>query len=590
MEFKTNMKTKVEKKFFFYQLLSLFFLGSFLLFLSLYDKSIESNFLLGYSKQKIFVLLFHFLILIINVLAIIYYRTIYKKFLMFCSNNNFLFFNILFLFFIVFTSSFYIFNNIKFHFQFFFIFQKLILILIYFLLILVNILLFLIYNCKSEKNFKINEFYFFFFLFIIIFLNIKTNLIAQVNSQWFNLYQENCDSLIMGRLVNWNLVDKNERIQFLVQYLPTEPGSMPLHTQKLLIEGDIVTEDDYSFIQVYTAQVGFQGTIYGLLSQFLSFIKLETTYEIIVIITVSLLSLIFTLFLLWIFKEFGFFCLIFSWIMILFNSWITAGGKSTYWQYWIFYFGFVSLLFYFDRVEKGSKFKHFHLSIIVFIISMLKFSMGFEYTTSYLIMISIPFFYYEIKNFSNKKVFILKLSNIIITSIISFTVSIGILLIKLYYFYPNKDEWNNPLNILYSRISKRTAFGDLSVVNPDYISGALTPMKDVFVSYFFEGKPLVFNLRAMDLIVFLLFSIIFFILFLILTKKTISEYPKQYALLISTIISLLSPISWIIFAKGHSADHTHFNYILFSMPFYFLLFLVISSNIQIIIDYMFKKT
>ena len=546
-------------------------LGSTLFYFSLLDISKESTFFLKYSLSKTIILLAHLLTIFI-VVALNFFQKNKRahKITSTLLNNNFISILALILSFIS-LAIYLIINFMQESFPYWYTYEKIFYLLFFYIILLVNFTIYSILSNKAES--KINLFFLLTFFFLVMTLNFQSNFIARVNSQWFDKFKESTDSHITGRLVNWHLDQEQNFSIFMVQYVPNEPSNLHLFTKHLMIEEIPITQKDYNRIEIYTGQTALQATFFGLLSFILPF-SLEIQYSIFTWMTSIALSITLTFLIYWIYLELGFIPTIFAWISIIFNKWLTAGGNSTYWQYWTLYLGLVALL-YFYKNQKNNNYKM--LIFIIIITTYLKFSMGFEYTSAFLITTSLPLFYYACKNKMKLKKFIHHLITIISTSIFSFISCFAILIGKTYLFYQYEKEWQSPMDLIKHRLTRSFGSDNISSLNERYHEVNKATIIDVLKIYLFEGKPLIWNFRASHLLIILILITAIIFIIKATNKKDIS------ALLLTTYISLLGPLSWIVLAKGHSYLHTHFNYILFSIPFIILFATLLGATLQQII-------
>ncbi len=575
-----NKKQKSLIKFLF---LIIIISGIVLLLFSFLDTSHESTFIFHYSFSKTIVLIIHLMLLVPLFYSYLKINNNKKNFqdkiLLLIEKTpltllslSLTFLSLILLLFI---------NQSKESFPFWYIYQKLFYLLFFFTIIIssISILLLLLNNSKKAKNYHV------IFLFIVFFatmlINFQTNIFARVNSQWFEKYKESTDSLIMGRIVNWNLDKKENKSLFMVQYIPNEPSNLHIFTKQLMESENLISENDYKRIEIYTGQTGLQATIFGIFSKYLP-LSLETQYSIYALSTSILLSLTLTIFLYWLYLEFEIFPIIITWISILQNKWLTAAGGSTYWQYWSFFAGFVLIAFFFKRQKIFDSRTKRKFIILIIAIETIKFSMGFEYITSFLITTSLPIFYYSYIYKDPIKIFLKKIFTLFILSIGSFITSFLILVIKISYFYKYENEWQNPLDLIKHRFIRTFGNKEIITLNERYHDITTKTILDIFKIYFIEGKPLIGNFRAIHFTILLVILLI--VIIIINQRKHIQNNIKKLnGVALITFLSILSPISWFVFAKGHSYLHPHFNYILFSMPFLILLPTLLAYTIKFII-------
>ena len=426
-----------------------------------------------------------------------------------------------------------------------------------------------------------------FLLFVFLFtsLNFYSNPLQIAHPVFFEEFQRGSDVLIIGKLLNADQ-DSNPNA-FLGVYVPPE-----ILEQDLEFE-DVENNEAIFFNQTsihplayktYTAQLGIQGSFFLTLHHLLSSLTPAQQYAIFELIMVALMSLMLSLLTLWLLGEFGLISALFAFLSINLSPWLLTGARSVYWNFWIFFLPFICLLYFFKWQEKNKQEKNWILYLIIFLTIALKSAMGFEYLSTILIMMSLPWFYYAIKNKVPFKKFITQLLIIILISIASFASSLALLLWKITHHLTH--NFKASLVNLQTRITMRTGVGNTTNLSPEFNQNILsTPLKDVLHTYFFNSRPLIFNLHAIHLLIILI--LLTLTTFILIKKKVMPQ--KNIAFLLMTFISLLAPLSWLILAKSHSVVHIHINYILFSMPFSILLFAQLGYIIDQLIDIFSKK-
>jgi|APSaa5957512622_1039677.scaffolds.fasta_scaffold38560_1 hypothetical protein len=126
-------------------------------------------------------------------------------------------------------------------------------------------------------------------------------------------------------------------------------------------------------------------------------------------IGVSLFNgVIFSLMLLWFYQEFGWLAAFLNFLLISFSPWLTLAGGNIYWQLWVFYLPFVVLLFWLKHLSDNEKeYPCWKISVSVSALVLLKILLtGFEFITTFLLMTTVPFVFYALKDKWKLRIFI----------------------------------------------------------------------------------------------------------------------------------------------------------------------------------------
>ena len=388
---------------------------------------------------------------------------------------------------------------------------------------------------------------------LVLFLSFRFNIPPLVPEGWFVGYEAYSDRLVffplMGDTIN------SRKLLLSGKILPYERDVKG--NKKLLLhdhQSQPLAFDDY------TSQVGLAR---WLLKPFWSvtvkifkhhpkkfFYAFETIRTITAIANALALSLLF----LWLFSEFPSRFSWMFWILALFHhDFVIATGKSVYWQMWSWYAPMLVNL-YFLR-------KSFSLPLLFSLNALLiaiKCLMGYEYISTILVALTLPFIYDAVKFHSWKK-----LKPGIIASMggmVGFFLAMGIHGAILYW------ESYNPVEILSSIIRGRThAYLGLENVLSFYHESLRGSVFQNLEVYLFNEKILG-RLGFYTLILF--FSSVAYLGFARGFKK-----KKTQAFFVMVTIAILGTLSWYVLAKGHSNTHTHINYVLWHLPTGYLVYM-----------------
>jgi hypothetical protein len=321
-------------------------------------------------------------------------------------------------------------------------------------------------------------------------------------------------------------------------------------------------KEDY---KIYNSSLTIHRYVYGFFDKISPFSK-STTINIFYMINALLLSIVLTIFINWLKKHTN---LIIGYITLgllaCFSPSISMYGINLYWISWSLFLPMIASIFiveskYFDTKNK----RYFLPMIIAFLTCMLKQLFYFEFISTTMIAMMIPYIFmclykeYDIK--SMIKVYIYPT----IGAIASFIAVSGIkfeLLIKEY------SSIDTAKAIFFDSIFRRLT-GETDNANRLVSMSAKASYIEVikimgsYPAYYLKK---VFSLSNFGVIGIIL-CVSIYIIYLI-KKNRIKNDNKLITLIVSTLISLLAPISWFILAKPHTYIHRIHCTITWFIPF-----------------------
>ncbi len=328
----------------------------------------------------------------------------------------------------------------------------------------------------------------------------------------------------------------------------------------------------------YKSHPGFQGIAFSLFDALTDFTPARNLA--IFRISVSLLlSVILAAFTLWLVDELGWLASLFVVLFILASKWFTLLGGNIYWSLWTFYLPLAVFSFLLRRLEASPKYPFSLLVIIAFCVTLVKilFS-GFEFITSALLIVAVPFLYYAILNRWEWKVFLARMVSIGISLAAATVGGLLILFAQVNSVLQNNKEtldyiifaWNKRTygyeNLLESSVGVSRKFGvTLFEVIVNYLNGYAFSLSTrlrinlPWIRDLIDGKYLFL------ILLFVCATVIFF--FQNNSAKNSSIYRTGIVLIGTTWFSMLGPLSWLLVFRDHAAVHTRLDYIVWQMPF-----------------------
>ena len=406
----------------------------------------------------------------------------------------------------------------------------------------------------------------FLILFAMVFLSFRFNFFYVVSNKWFQNHQLDSDELVIDKLAARTLGITDS------YFLGRIKGG-----KHKTIDSDLIkyaNAKEFKKIILRNSNTGFSQILlnpfWDVTVGFLKDHPMRFLYGFGVVKTiVSLINaLIISLLLLWLVREFPTkFMWSFLILTLYFQDWVTIFGKSAYWHMWSWFapmvlnLYFLKGLFKSDEIEPHKMKIGLTLSQCVFICSInlvliyLKCLMGYEYISTILIAMVLPFVYYAIKlnNFN-----ILKAT--LPLALVGFC---AFFLALATHYFLLQLEFNNPKDILQTIILKRTyALGGLSSIPEVY-------HESLKVSPFFVVFKYLVSGRIVELFLLLVCS---WTAWYSWKKGMLKNDRKCLALFVMMVISMAGPLSWYVLAKGHSHIHKHMNYVLWYLPLNYLIY------------------
>lgn len=425
-----------------------------------------------------------------------------------------------------------------------------------------------------------------------LFFGFLLNLWKVADQEWFDKHQKDTESHVMGRMVKsrqdgifsaGGLNGWGTAIKVDEEWIPSTARG-PQYNAYLY---------NFSFknYSTYNSQPAGQGMIFSLLDKLIPLSSL-TKFWLFYILTSLLTAISLTLIIVWFYNEFGGLSSIFVLGSAVLSHWLTVFGKNLWWSTWAFYLPMIAVLYFLRRYKESTN-RHFYwFSILIFIsVSIKCFINGYEYMTTTLVMMVVPFVYYGMVDKWDKKQWLKYSIGTSVSSGLAIFLSLMMLCIQIGAV---KGGFMDGIDHVFYSIGKRThgeaedfpavyaaslKAGTFGVVIT-YINGIFfdfnnyIKMNDSFITKY------IFKLRYSYLIV--LFIVMSIIGYLRTNQMTETLRERNLALIAATWFSFLAPLSWFVIFKGHSYIHTHMSYLLWQMPFTLFGFAVIGYGVTML--------
>lgn len=281
----------------------------------------------------------------------------------------------------------------------------------------------------------------------------------------------------------------------------------------------------------------------------------------------------------WFLIEFGWFAAISVSIFILISKWINLLGGNLFWSLWSFYLPMLILSFVLRSRDNRQKFTAtFRFIFIVFILGLIKILFtGFEFITSSLVMITVPFVYYAALDAWKWKVFVRNYFYMVIGLVGS--IIAGLLLLAVQISIESGNYTNAIDHVLI--VLRRRTFGQGTLENgvlllADGIKRILDLIWFYLDGYAFslsarfpwipEAAKGLLDGRYLYIVILLIITTTVFLVVNNRAKRTL-RYRKGFALIVANWYSILAPLSWLIIFREHAVDHTSLDFIVWQLPF-----------------------
>lgn len=420
------------------------------------------------------------------------------------------------------------------------------------------------------------------FTTVSLFLSFFVNYWGVAEQAWFETYQHDSESYIIGRMVQsaqQGIFSAGGLPGFgSLDDIPVRAIDQPFADQYLAYMNHL----SFGTYATTHSQIGGQGLLFSLLNNLITASpqhKLRLFYA----LTALLTAMIITAIIVWFYLEFGLLVAMFVLFSALFSQWLTVFARNLWWSLWSFYVPVVAMMYYIRTKPTLSTVQMFTIGIIVFVTVFVKCLItGYEYITTTLVMMVVPIVYYLMCARVNRQLALQCLALIGVSACLSILFSFGILCMQIAAV--EGDVWAGVNHIVYS-FQKRTHIepidwevGDLPAdFAPSLEANTITVVGKYFIGTYFDAtnylpaSPFVakYWLKIRYIYLFGLFVLVSIVLYYRLQRHGGAEAVKQRALLTTTWVSMLAPLSWFVIFKAHSYIHTHMNFIVWQMPFIF---------------------
>jgi hypothetical protein len=429
------------------------------------------------------------------------------------------------------------------------------------------------------------------FSILSLFFGFFTNYWRVADQQWFDNFQRDSESLIIGRMVK-----SRQNGIFSAGGLPgfgsvnaisAEYFDRPFSgcssdicwTYQYLAYTKGLTFGAYT---TYNSQIGGEGMFFGILDKSLTPLPQEKL-RLFHALTSLLSAITLTAVILWFYLEFGLTVAFFVLTSAVFSQWLVVFGRNLYWSMWAFYLPVAVIMLYFKIRRTQMHVNPSALGGIIFVTVFIKCLVnGYEYITSAIVMMIVPFVYYSILKGLSFRSFLIGLSTAAFSTCLAILLSFLILCLQIGSVKGNVlDGVDHIAFALQQRtFAGLSQSGSTSSVKISTTHVVVTYLEGTFFdannylscSYPFISK---YILKVRYLYLIFIFMVMSGILYFFGNRHSDAKEKRKYlALICATWFSILAPLSWFIVFREHSYIHRHMNYVVWQMPFVFFGFAV----------------
>lgn len=420
---------------------------------------------------------------------------------------------------------------------------------------------------------------------LILFAGFFADLWQVAELRWWGFHQRDMESFIVGRMV------KSRQDGIFSQGGLTGFGCPDRECGEHFFRDDLlyqyntyVNDRPFGGYSPYMSQIGGQGILFSLLDRLLllsSDAKLRFFWGLTSLLSASILASI----VLWFYREFGLSAALFVLASAIFSQWMTIFGRNLWWSLWAFYLPMTVMMYVLRRNSDIMRVQTAKLAMTVFAAIFIKCLFnGYEYITTSLIMMMVPFFYYGILAKWNFRELLRGFAMAIFGASCAMALTLCILLLQIASV---KGDLTSGIDHVVSALKKRSHANpqdfspeltealeaSMSSVVAEYLNGAFFDIDESNIHGYID-IPDGTRSSAFWALLKVRYSHLIFLFFLIslwilLRKKrhTHSRHKKNIALISATWLSIFAPLSWFVVFKAHSSIHTHMNFIAWQMPF-----------------------
>ncbi|HMS00542.1 MAG TPA: hypothetical protein PKE62_14920 [Anaerolineales bacterium] len=328
---------------------------------------------------------------------------------------------------------------------------------------------------------------------------------------------------------------------------------------------------------VYKSHPGFQGIVFGLFDSLTKF-PASTNLEIFRTSVALASSIAIALMAAGIAVEFGRLAAAVMLLLAAVSEWMILPAGSLYWNLWAFFLPFVCGMYLLAEASKKNNYPAFKIYFVIFITIWVKILFtGFEIITTALVMATVPFVYFAIRDRWQWKTFFQRATLLGVSLVLATFAGLGTLILQI-----TAANGSLKSGIYYVRDTFiRRAAGNADEFRGQYAESLGASHLEVIGKYLNSQAFSFGNITVVYWHLIALFAV-FTLLYLYKHRATLHAKPSNMgiALVATTWYSILAPLSWYTIFKPTAYIHTFLFPMAWQMPFTLLGFALCGFVIQ----------
>lgn len=406
---------------------------------------------------------------------------------------------------------------------------------------------------------------------LLLFLGFDRNLLGLVPDEAFANFDKGSESLVIGRLV-WT-----QQHGFFADGALLGTGDSPTpiigdaefdHQYKTYL-----ADGEFQTYMLYKSQSGGQAWVFSLLDS-LSPFAASTNLRLFRALTALLTAATLAALILWFYLQFGWLRALTVLLTSLLSQWLTLFGRNLFYSVWDYFLPMVAALFLLDRESRGRALNEPRFYLTVGLLLLLKgFLSGYDFLLPPMGMVATALVYYALKDQWGLWKFTRRLLWTGLACALGVLASFAILAAQIGSVTGN---FTDGLVHILNTMGRRTFGTPLDPTQSDFFAQGQNADLFTVISSIAKKTAIVAGIRFSH--IFLLFAAVTILTFLVLYLRRNPTRPSDTlpkwggagqnarALLITTWVSFLSPLAWLVIFKAHAYYHPFTTAIIWHMP------------------------
>jgi hypothetical protein len=401
-----------------------------------------------------------------------------------------------------------------------------------------------------------------FLLFtLLLFLGFDRNLLGLVPVQAFTTFDKGSESLIIGRLV-WT---RQSGFFSDGALLGTGDAPTPIIAEPEFDYQYKTYEADKKFdtFMIYKSQSGGQAWFFSLLdtiSPFSSTTNLRLFHGLTALLFAATLAAL----ILWFRSQFGWLTACIVLVTTMASHWLTLYGRNLFYSVWDYFLPMVVTLYLLNRESSGHTLSERLFYPIIGLLLFLKGILsGYDFLLPPMGMVATTLIYYAIKDKWDLGCFIRRLLLTGLSCAMGVIASFFILAAQIGSV---TGKFSDGLTHIINTMGRRTFGTPLDPSQSAYFAEGQRADLVTVIRTIAQKTAIISGIRFTH--IFILFGVVTLLLLILLWFRhgKLGDTSTVRALLITTWISFLSPLAWLVIFKAHAYYHPFTSAIIWHMP------------------------